>query len=709
MPPLTNITPFTPGKLHPADDYDKVADKLESWLNTTTPQYLESPEYQALSKANKKGEGGWFGFFMDMVIGYFNGKLASVSVNDVQEIMEELTPRKMICSDNQAKTIVPELIAYWQFLLRECGNKKLKNAPAIIAYLEGIRKNYLSIYKREGAYAGPPMEILESLQGMDNPNFIPWVDELIEEHLNKSATAGVFPIGEDWGDVLSQPSNVAELVQHVCLNELELFGSHEVDALGDILGVGFQHLFMGVRNQEPDALEVLEIFEFNIPKIYGDGDLVPAGAKQVFRALAPHRSLLSKEFLSFIQNWQMEHLDLEASDPGVEEDEPPSPDQLRSIFNKLLDEVPHEFAAMQAIQNMLGIVPVEALALIFRELVALNDTRVGDVLSLYALDNDEQVACAALNALASHPACVGPVCLGRLVRMRNWFSGSVQKALDALVRDVRKRGVMPQAAHHKGEIVEVLMPPVDPIGSQGIMVVLKTNKIHSLVGCVIKEGMGIVDCLSTPPILLMELKRTKETMKRQLGRLEKVSLDLVRGLIPNYLAHQVQSGMPIEFELVHLLEIIGLEDWSPRTQNLESLLPPELLAVPDTAEIAAVQKRAQRWYTTAVGSSWFERSEELDSILDNTPSSQQVAAICDQILDDKRTIWQERMLHMALWSYYGVTKNGVNTRMRAMTRDFLVMRHLLSTAMPTQDIALMRSIANRSLSVREIEELTMPF
>ena len=712
MPATTKLTPFTPGKLHPADDYDEVADKLENWLNHTTPRYLESPEYRALSKANKKGKGEWFGFFMDLVIGYYNGKLASVDVHDVQEIMEDYTPRKMICSDNQAKTIVPELIAYWQFLRRECGDKKLKNAATIIAYLEGIRKNYLSIYNREGSYAGPPMEILERLMGSDNPNFIPWVDELIEEQLNQPGTAGVLRMSEGWENVLSQPSNVAELVQHVCLNDIELYGSYESDVLRDILSSGFQSLFIGVRNQEPDALEVLEILESNIPKAYEAGELVATGAKQVFRAIAPHRSHLSKKFLTFIQNWQMEHLDLEAADPEFENAEPPSPDQLRTIFNGLLEEVPHEFAAMQAIQEMLGIAPVEALALIFRELVELNDSRVGDVLSLYALDSDEQIACAALNALASHPACVGSVCLGRLVRMRNWLNGAAQKALDALVRDVRKRGVMPQAAQHKGDIVEVLMPSLDPVGSQGIMIVLKTDRAHSLVGCVLKEGTGVVDCLSTPPMPLMEIRRTKEAMKHQLGRLEKISLDLVRGLIPHYLTHQIQNGMHIEFELVHLLELIGLEDWNPRTQNLEELLPSELLAVPDETEIAKIQKRAQRWHTKAVGTGWFERDEIVHKLIDNTPPSQRVAAICDQILDGKRTIWQERMLHMALWSYYGVTKNGVNTRMRAMARDFLVMRHLLTTTMPTQDIALMRSIANRSIAVRELEELeelTVPF
>lgn len=64
------VAPFTFGKIDPVEDYDDVIDRLNIWLDKVTPLYLSSPEHKALSKANQKGKGEWFGFFMELNIGY---------------------------------------------------------------------------------------------------------------------------------------------------------------------------------------------------------------------------------------------------------------------------------------------------------------------------------------------------------------------------------------------------------------------------------------------------------------------------------------------------------------------------------------------------------------------------------------------------------------------------------------------------------------
>lgn len=119
------VTPFTFGKIDPVEDYDVVIDRLNTWLDKVTPLYLSSLEYKALSKATKKGKGEWFGFLMELNIGYKSTLLAKIDAADAWEIMECLFPRKLICSDAQVKAIVSDLTAFWQFLRRECGDKNM--------------------------------------------------------------------------------------------------------------------------------------------------------------------------------------------------------------------------------------------------------------------------------------------------------------------------------------------------------------------------------------------------------------------------------------------------------------------------------------------------------------------------------------------------------------------------------------------------------
>ena len=53
------IKPFFAGNIDP----DLANEKMEHWLAELRPFYLNSPEYQKLSKANKKAAGSWFDQF----------------------------------------------------------------------------------------------------------------------------------------------------------------------------------------------------------------------------------------------------------------------------------------------------------------------------------------------------------------------------------------------------------------------------------------------------------------------------------------------------------------------------------------------------------------------------------------------------------------------------------------------------------------------
>ena len=684
------ITPYTPGKLNPADDYDRAYNKLQTWLEKVTPEYEKSPEYLALSKANKANGGGWFRFFMEMVLGYFNGKLADVDVETAREIMEDLTPRKMICSDTQAKTIVPELVAFWSFLLRECGTKKLKHAVFVIAYLEGIKKDYLRIYRREDEKPLIPLGMVDK----NRPNFIQWVDWMIEQELDAYDEASVPRLGGEWADMLAYPHNVAQVVQHICLNDCDLDDDEEaVEVINMILLHAFQNLFMQVRNKDAGAIEVLESFESNLVRADASGALDPDGAELVFQALVHHRAFLTRDFLSFIKQWRMDAGERGGSDAFPESaSEMPLAEDIQQMILHALEDAPDEFVMVASMQQALGMLPAEGLSLVFHTLTETDDTRIGDLLTLYVLDAESDIALAAIQALSSRPVCVSPVSLNRLVRIRNWLSGPVQKAVDELIRNVRKKGVMPAVPEQSYEIQEAWMPPIDGVGSQGVMMLLRKGYDYRLAGCVFKEGVGVVDVFVSPPGMKKEMLEVIREARSHMGKMEKITLDFVRILLPAFLAEHRNSGLPVDQELIQMLEILELDNWNPEPQALINLIPAELLAEADDEEIARVQKSSGRWCTTTLGSSWFLMDDALGEILERVSTSHSVRAVCDELLENQRSQWQNRMLRMALWTHY-----GKNKKLKRHTREFLVVHQLLASQLPVSDIKLMHGIARQSV------------
>ncbi|WP_281645901.1 hypothetical protein [Parendozoicomonas sp. Alg238-R29] len=680
------ITPYTPGKINPADDYDAAYDKLQTWLERVTVVYEKSPEYQALSRANKANGGGWFRFFMEMVLGYFDGKLANVDVDTAREIMEELTPRKMICSDTQAKTIVPELIAFWSFLLRECGAKKLKHAASVIAYLEGIKKNYLRIYNREDEKPLIPLDMVDQ----ENPNFIPWVDWMIDQELDAYDKTDAYRLSEEWKDILSHPHGVAQLVQHICLNDCDLEDDDEaVEVVELILLHAFQNLFMQVRNKDAEALEVLESLEHNLVQADASGALDPHGARLVFQALVHHRAFLTKDFLNFIKQWRMEAVERDSTGPVPEM---PSDEHIQQMILHALDEAPDEFAMVASMQQALGMLPSEGLSLVFHALVETDDTRIGDVLTLYVLDAEADIALAAIQALSSRPACVSPVSLNRLVRIRNWLTGPVQKVTDELIRNVRKKGVMPAAPEQGYEIQEAWMPPIDGVGSQGVMMLLRKGYDYRLAGCVFKEGAGVVDAFVSPPGMKKEMLEVINEARSQMGKMEKITQELVRILLPAFLAEHRHSSLPVDQELIQIMEILELDNWNPEPQNLINFIPAEFLAEADEEEIAKVQKSSSGWCTTTLGSSWFLMEDTVGEVLEGVDTSHCVQTVCDELLEHQRSRWQNRMVRMALWSHY-----GKNKKLKRHTREFLVVHQLLASSLPASDINLMHKIARSTV------------
>jgi hypothetical protein len=114
---------------------EKVAEQYKSQLSDL---FTESPEGQAL--LDEDIEPGWTDMVIDFGINYFSVTPATMSPDNLREILFSLFPRKVSAEADDAPEIIHELQYFWKFLEREF---HLKNAAACLKVLDDKAANRL--------------------------------------------------------------------------------------------------------------------------------------------------------------------------------------------------------------------------------------------------------------------------------------------------------------------------------------------------------------------------------------------------------------------------------------------------------------------------------------------------------------------------------------------------------------------------------------
>ena len=686
------IRPFKPGNTD--NDPDKAYARLEAWLNKVIPTFLESPEYKKLSKANQKSEGSWFRLFMDLQLNYIGGDLCQFDEEDAAEILLELFPRKVICSDSQAKIIIPELIAVWQFLHRELNSGKkpqLEFAEDVIGFLKGIKRDYLAIFKGEidndlPIDGGMTDQLLAQLES--EKDGYSWVDGMISEVAQNLDSIQQSPTPpENWA-ILWDEDSLGQFLEHILTTDFDASFPQAFDAIQALLSFACQDLFMRIRQKDKSALSFWQQTESNIMKAAASGVLDPDSMLILIPVLSQYRQFLSTEFRSFIEDWRLEGHDKDSLPDDF------SLEGLNDIFQALLNEVPDEFTFVTVIKEQLGFMPSDALNGLVHQLLSLGE-QTADALTLMVLDQDEQQALAVATAISQHPEVISAKTLSRLIRIRNWLTAPVQKPVDKLIRDVRKLGVMPQPpeAATRQDIQEVHMSGVDGAGAQGVMLLVKEGRSFRLVSFVLKEAIGVIDVLVTPPETKTELKKYLTLAKEQGTGLEKVSLELIQKQLPVFLALNLKSKIAIDHELVQAMELLDLDEWNPASAKVGNLYADLIPLAPSAEDIEQAQKRSGKWTTTGIGQTWFSEDAKLQKVIDESPVKGLYTTICNKILDSDRKLWGERLGRMAIWAQHANSKSR-----QQQSQDYAVASWLLEhSQLPAHEVELLRAIAKNSI------------
>ena len=661
------------------DDPEVHNEVLEQWLDTFTDAYLVSPEYEALSKANQKSRGRMFSLFMDLHLNYIGGSLDEIDLASVREVMEDLFPRKLFCPDSQAKTIVPELIACWQFLKREIDAdtpQKLIHADAIIDYLKSIKKNYLAIFKGDEMPLPPgfdPVKELQALLQEYDGEFSNWMDDLIDETVHNLPTILRRPVPPDSWYRLYDLDELHDFLVNICIDVGIDEDDDEIAAVEALLSFAMNGLFVRIRQKEEDAINFWQTMEQMLMEAgrhesEGDG-LDPDAIDILVRVLTPFRQYLSEPFTDFVRLWLAESNQTKHPDDNF------TPQDLQAMCLALLDEVPDEFIFVQTFERELGFLPPEAIELIATQALSLGNPRFGDYFALLLLDDREDIALIIARLLAKYSQCISPLTLDRMIRIRNWLPKKVQKEVDLLIRNARKKISSSGSGLQSATIVETWMSIVDGSGAQGVMVMVQDpeqDDLCRLVCFVFKEAIGIVDVVTSPPMSQRRLSRTIKMARQQAGVMEKVTQELVKQQIPLFIALNLASNTALDPALIEAMELLGLQDWHPKQAQMKTLFTQsqeyaELLLEPTAKELASVQKRSVKWLDSPMGESWF----------------------VDGFENCERSRWHERMLRMSLWASQCQTK-----KWQKQARDFAVIGWLMAqNDIPDHDILLLAQMA----------------
>jgi hypothetical protein len=133
-----------PFDIHQLDnlDYEDAERLLEAYEDAIIEQFAQSPEGQAFFEQNGS-IGLWVQSLINLGYSYEGMTLPRMRQSDMQLILENLFPRKIsLIQPEDADDVIPELIAFWQFLKREY---RFKNADATLKYLEKLQPRYREI------------------------------------------------------------------------------------------------------------------------------------------------------------------------------------------------------------------------------------------------------------------------------------------------------------------------------------------------------------------------------------------------------------------------------------------------------------------------------------------------------------------------------------------------------------------------------------
>ena len=343
------------------------------------------------------------------------------------------------------------------------------------------------------------------------------------------------------------------------------------------------------------------------------------------------------------------------------------------------------------------------LAALF-EMVRGGNTLMGElaVLMLLYPDPEMRMTLPTLLDNALLPENITPKAFRWMIGFRNWLPKKERPGVDRLIKKARRARIdcAPMPQYRQGKIYASAF---DGSGMQLISGISPKNRFFQVVSVLVREGEGIRE-------LNLDSKVTKSERKAHLGRIVRdtasleVDLDYLKKLASHFIyVGQKENSVPPP-GLLKATEILAGEYWYPTAVDFEkeiSLLEAQLPSeFGKKATVREVLENSRQWPEMPFGHSWFEDDARVDECVmtfagrsGEKPGGIEQAQklILKFIMEEKRRVWGERMLWMALRSLHSPERNPLPWA------PFMIVSRELLTGTPVKDIPLMQAVSERSV------------
>ena len=379
---------------------------------------------------------------------------------------------------------------------------------------------------------------------------------------------------------------------------------------------------------------------------------------------------------------------------------------LDALLERLVRETrPRDpFDLLDPILAEMAVMPVEGQIILATGMMASSQPLFNELAVLMLLHPNIEARTALAEAFRQGNLVrrVSALGLRRLIGLRNWLPAGERPAVYALIKEVRLAGVE-----------SAPLPPVQPIsvyattfdgsGVQGVSFFARDGQHYRVDWALVKQGLGIRGAWGGGGMTKREMEAKVREMAADAGA-AKVHRAYLDRLLAHFIAVGLDQGRPPSPYLVSVAEKAGGDYWKPHRLSLDETIAELEAKAPEafTSERARqVQDSAHKWPRYEdFARSWFEDDAHIDDLLreqvgrpedwmPRLPISLRV--IVEGVLEDKRTVWAERLMWMALWA------QASETRPPVPWQDFLIIAKALNRGTPLSRIPLMDAIALRTV------------
>jgi hypothetical protein len=366
------------------------------------------------------------------------------------------------------------------------------------------------------------------------------------------------------------------------------------------------------------------------------------------------------------------------------------------VDSALLDVQCDPFAIYEELAAAISILPLHYKSEFVARLIASPNAMARRIAMGFLLDREAGLAEAAMNALGALRGGLDDERRGWIETMRPWLPPARRTALD---RAVPSSG--PVVRRSPANITKTIASVCDGSGASFLIATMKSNSRCAVASVMIKPK-GVAECIVQTGLSNSEAAAFERALRSSTLTSE-ISLASWERLLRLALGSNLASGEPPPFDLVRVVEALGLDPLEPDLATPAEIIALALADVPDRDRADTVRAAHEFMDAAELAENWFEAGQKVEALLKTAQAPGAAAsALLDSHLPSRRAFWGAQCARSSL-----ALKDAGGPRDETWKHLALVGRDILGDV-PLSEIRLMRRIADRSALAYFMQRIARP-